>query len=102
MALIFRWCMQESTYFLLGISVLFHLQVCTPALNILTDMGVLKELENNNEAHFADSGGFVSPSGLAYIGTAFSKATADSLQSFHPDHQPIGVVPCKCQDLLAP
>lgn len=31
-------------------------------------MGVLKELVDNNEAHFADSGGFVSPSGLAYIG----------------------------------
>ena len=44
------------------------LQVCTPALNILEDMGVLKELVDNNEAHFADSGGFVSPSGLAYIG----------------------------------
>ena len=43
-------------------------QVCTPALNILEDMGVLKELVDNNEAHFADSGGFVSPSGLAYIG----------------------------------
>ena len=44
------------------------LQVCTPALNILEDMGVLKELVDNSEAHFADSGGFVSPSGLAYIG----------------------------------
>ena len=43
-------------------------QVCTPAINILEDMGVLKELVDNNEAHFADSGGFVSPSGLAYIG----------------------------------
>lgn len=45
-----------------------HSQVCTPALNILEDMGVLQELVDNNEAHFADSGGFVSPSGLAYIG----------------------------------
>jgi hypothetical protein len=35
-------------------------------------MGVLKELMDNNEAHFADSGGFVSPSGLAYIGRNFS------------------------------
>jgi len=44
------------------------MQVCTPGLNILEEMGVLKELVDNNEAHFADSGGFVSPSGLAYIG----------------------------------
>ncbi|KAK9909707.1 hypothetical protein WJX75_006409 [Coccomyxa subellipsoidea] len=42
--------------------------VCTPGLNILEEMGVLKELVDNNEAHFADSGGFVSPSGLTYIG----------------------------------
>ncbi|CAL5219487.1 g1326 [Coccomyxa viridis] len=47
--------------------------VCTPALNILEDMGVLKELVDNNEAHFADSGGFVSPSGLAYIGQSQEK-----------------------------
>ena len=55
------------------------LEVCTPALNILDDMGVLKELVDNNEAHFADSGGFVSPSGLAYIGrrtSATTKATS--------------------------
>ena len=44
------------------------MQVCTPGLNILEEMGVLKELVDNNEAHFADSGGFVSPSGLTYIG----------------------------------
>jgi hypothetical protein len=31
--------------------------VCTPAINILEDMGVLKELMDNNEAHFADAGG---------------------------------------------
>lgn len=43
--------------------------VCTPALRILEDMGVLQELVANNETHFADAGGFVSPSGLAYIGT---------------------------------
>lgn len=30
--------------------------VCTPAINILEDMGVLKELMDNNEAHFADAG----------------------------------------------
>lgn len=32
--------------------------VCTPAINILEDMGVLKELMDNNEAHFADAGGW--------------------------------------------
>lgn len=42
--------------------------VCTPALRILEEMGVVQALVKNNEAHFADSGGFVSPSGLAYIG----------------------------------
>lgn len=42
--------------------------VCTPAIRILEDMGVLQELRDNNEAKFADNGGFVSPSGLSYIG----------------------------------
>lgn len=47
--------------------------VCTPAIRILDEMGVLKELIDNNEAHFADSGGFVSPSGIAYIGASKEK-----------------------------
>lgn len=42
--------------------------VCTPAINILTEMGVMQELMEKNEAHFADAGGFVSPAGLSYIG----------------------------------
>jgi menaquinone-9 beta-reductase len=42
--------------------------VCTPAIRILDDMGVMKALAENNESHFADAGGFVSPSGLSYIG----------------------------------
>jgi menaquinone-9 beta-reductase len=42
--------------------------VCTPAIRILDDMGVMKALADNNESHFADAGGFVSPSGLSYIG----------------------------------
>lgn len=42
--------------------------VCTPAINLLTEMGVLKELQDNNEVHFADNGGFISPSGISYIG----------------------------------
>ena len=70
--------------------------MCTPALNILKDMGVLKELEDNNEAHFADSGGFVSPSGLAYIGTEFNKIAAHSLQRLHPYRKPVGILTRKC------
>ena len=42
--------------------------VCTPAITILTEMGVMQELQDNNEAHFADAGGFVSPAGISYIG----------------------------------
>lgn len=47
--------------------------VCTPAIRILEDMGVLKELVDNNEAHFADAGGFVSPHGISYIGQSKQK-----------------------------
>ena len=42
--------------------------VCTPAIRILEDMGVMQQLVDHNEAQFANSGGFVSPSGLSYIG----------------------------------
>lgn len=42
--------------------------VCTPAIKILEEMGVMQELQENNEAHFADAGGFVSPAGISYIG----------------------------------
>jgi hypothetical protein len=47
--------------------------VCTPAIRILDEMGVMKELIENNEAHFADAGGFVSPSGISYIGASKEK-----------------------------
>jgi flavin-dependent dehydrogenase len=47
--------------------------VCTPAIKILEDMGVLKELVDNNEAHFADAGGLVSPDGTSYIGASKHK-----------------------------
>lgn len=47
--------------------------VCTPAIRILEDMGVMQELIKNDEAHFADKGGFVSPSGLSYIGQSKQK-----------------------------
>lgn len=49
--------------------------VCTPAIKILEEMGVLEELKQNNEAHFADCGGFVSPSGLAYIGSVYFRSS---------------------------
>lgn len=47
--------------------------VCTPAIHILEEMGVLQELVANNEAHFADAGGFVSPNGTSYIGVSKQK-----------------------------
>ena len=34
---------------------------------------MLKELVANNEAHFADAGGFVSPAGISYIGVSKEK-----------------------------
>lgn len=42
--------------------------VCTPAIHILEEMGVIEELKKYDEVKFADNGGFVSPSGLSYIG----------------------------------
>jgi hypothetical protein len=39
----------------------------------LEEMGVLKELMDNNEAHFADAGGLVSPMGISYIGASKEK-----------------------------
>lgn len=33
----------------------------------------MQELEANGEAHYADSGGFVSPSGICYIGRSEQK-----------------------------
>ncbi|DBB08196.1 hypothetical protein WJX82_008398 [Trebouxia sp. C0006] len=47
--------------------------VCTPAIKILEEMGVMQELQANNEAHFADAGGFVSPAGISYIGASVEK-----------------------------
>lgn len=44
--------------------------VCTPAIKVLEEMGVLKELTEAGEAHFADAGGFVSPHGYCYIGAS--------------------------------
>jgi hypothetical protein len=33
----------------------------------------MKELIDNNEAHFADAGGFVSPMGISYVGASKEK-----------------------------
>jgi hypothetical protein len=33
----------------------------------------MKELIDNNEAHFADAGGFVSPLGISYVGASKEK-----------------------------
>lgn len=38
-----------------------------------------QELVDNNEAHFADAGGFVSPSGISYIGVSKQKLGEVSL-----------------------
>ncbi len=51
--------------------------VCTPAIKILEEMGVMQELQANNEAHFADAGGFVSPAGISYIGQ-YQEASKDN------------------------
>mmetsp|Transcript_17105 Transcript_17105/g.47439 ORF Transcript_17105/g.47439 Transcript_17105/m.47439 type:complete len:498 (+) Transcript_17105:1914-3407(+) len=64
--------------------------VCTPAIRILEEMGVLKELVDNNEAHFADAGGFVSPNGTSYIGVSKQKlgeAAACAVKRIHLDHR---------------
>jgi len=44
--------------------------ICVPAMRILKDMDLLKELETNDEIFYANSGGFVSPSGLNYFGAS--------------------------------
>ena len=51
-------------------------------------MNVLKELVDNNEAHFADAGGFVSPNGTSYIGVSKHKlgqAAACAVKRIHLD-----------------
>ena len=39
----------------------------------MQDMGVIAELKAADEVRFADNGGFVSPSGLSYIGDSQHK-----------------------------
>lgn len=62
--------------------------VCTPAIRILEEMGVMRQLEENDEAHFADAGGFVSPHGYCYIGASKQKigeAAACAIKRIHLD-----------------
>ena len=49
---------------------------------------MLKELVDNNEAHFADSGGFVSPSGLTYIGALLSLMSSRNDDLHQPMYHP--------------
>ena len=42
--------------------------VCKTAIEILIDMKLYPKLVDDNLGHIADSGGFVSPSGLSYVG----------------------------------
>lgn len=62
--------------------------VCTPAIRILEEMGVMEQLKERNEVHFADSGGFVSPHGYCYIGASEHKigeAAACAVKRLHLD-----------------
>jgi len=62
--------------------------VCTPAIHILREMGVMQELIDNDEANFADAGGFVSPCGLSYIGASKEKlgqAACAAVKRIHLD-----------------
>ncbi len=48
----------------------------------------MQELKDNNEAQFADSGGFVSPSGIQFIGASKEKlgqAAACAVKRLHLD-----------------
>lgn len=62
--------------------------VCTPAIRILEEMGVMEQLKEHNEVHFADAGGFVSPHGYSYIGVSEQKigeAAACAVKRIHLD-----------------
>ena len=62
--------------------------VCTPAIHILEEMGVMTELKEKNEVHFANAGGFVSPHGYCYIGATekrLGEAAACAVKRIHLD-----------------
>jgi len=64
--------------------------VCTPALEILEEMDVMKELIADDQAKYADSGGLISPSGLSYIGNSIhqiGKAAACAVKRIHLDEK---------------
>jgi menaquinone-9 beta-reductase len=77
--------------------------VCTPAITILEDMGVIKELVDADQAKFADNGGFVSPSGLSYIGNSQHKlgtAAAVAVKRIHLDDKVAKAATCAGAKLM--
>ena len=63
--------------------------VCTPAIHILKDMGVIDQLIAEGKAKMADSGGFVSPAGLSYIGNSvheLGESAACAIKRYHLDN----------------
>ena len=63
--------------------------VCTPAIHILKDMGVIDGLIAEGKAKYADSGGFVSPAGLSYIGNSvheLGESAACAIKRYHLDN----------------
>eukprot|EP00916_Digyalum_oweni_P026419 GHVL01043409.1.p1 GENE.GHVL01043409.1~~GHVL01043409.1.p1 ORF type:complete len:480 (+),score=74.78 GHVL01043409.1:37-1476(+) len=64
--------------------------VCRPALDILEDMGVLKELKDNDEIKFAHRGGLVGPSGGSFIGGSIKQLSfsiAGAVKRLHLDER---------------
>eukprot|EP01133_Synstelium_polycarpum_P014511 gene14511-17128_t len=52
--------------------------VATMAQDILREMGVMKELVDENLGHFAQNGGFVSPNGNSFIGNSAKEMHRDA------------------------
>ncbi|GAM27555.1 hypothetical protein SAMD00019534_107310 [Acytostelium subglobosum LB1] len=52
--------------------------VATMAQDILREMGVMKELVDENLGHFAQNGGFVSPNGNSFIGNSAKEMARDA------------------------
>eukprot|EP01132_Coremiostelium_polycephalum_P001524 gene1524-1918_t len=52
--------------------------VATMAQDILREMGVMKELVDEDLGHFAQNGGFVSPSGNSFIGNSAKELKRDA------------------------
>jgi flavin-dependent dehydrogenase len=63
--------------------------VCTPAIHILKEMDVIDGLIAEGKAKYADSGGFVSPCGLSYIGNSvhqLGESAACAIKRYHLDN----------------